>query len=44
MSMLTMAILLLALAAFAIMATEFGVDSREGSDDPRRSEYPIAIS
>jgi hypothetical protein len=43
MSMLMMSIFLLALAALAITATVFGVDSREGSDDSRRSPYPTGI-
>ena len=27
----------------AILAGPFGVDSREGSADPRRSPYPVGI-
>jgi hypothetical protein len=37
------ALFALALAALAVAATFFGVDSREGSDDPRRSTYPTGI-
>jgi len=32
------------LAAFAIMATGLGVDSRELSDDPHRPSYPVGIA
>ena len=43
MSMLMMSIFVLALTALAIIATVFGVDSREGSDDQRRGAYPTGI-
>jgi hypothetical protein len=43
MSMLMIAVFVLALAALAIVATVFGVDSREGSDDQRRSPYPTGM-
>jgi len=33
----------LVLAAIAFAAVMFGVDSRDGSDDPRRSPYPTGI-
>ena len=39
-----MSFFLLALAALAITAQVFGVDSREGSDDQRRGAYPTGIS
>jgi hypothetical protein len=32
------------LAIVAIVATEFGVDSRGFSDDPHRSPYPVGLS
>ena len=32
------------LAAFAVTANELGVDSRDGSDDPHRPNYPVGIS
>ena len=37
------AFFLLTLAALAVAATFFGVDSREGSDDQRRSPYPTGM-
>ena len=40
---ITIALFALALAALAVAAAVFGVDSREGSDDPRRSPYPTGI-
>lgn len=44
MELLTIAIIMLALAVFAILADELGVDSRDGSDDPHRPNYPVGIS
>ena len=32
------------LGAFATAASELGVDSREMSDDPHRSMYPVSIA
>ncbi|MDQ1324443.1 MAG: hypothetical protein QG587_1779 [Chloroflexota bacterium] len=32
------------LAAFAISASELGVDSRDQSDDPHRPNYPVGIA
>ena len=32
------------LGAFAALASEVGVDSRELSDDPHRSAYPVSLS
>jgi hypothetical protein len=32
------------LGAFAALASEVGVDSRELSDDPHRSTYPVSLS
>ena len=32
------------LGAFAALASEVGVDSRDLSDDPHRSVYPVALS
>jgi hypothetical protein len=32
------------LGAFDALATEVGVDSRELSDDPHRSTYPVSIN
>jgi hypothetical protein len=34
----------LILAAIGVASTGFGVDSRDGSDDPHRSSYPVGIS
>jgi hypothetical protein len=31
------------LAVFALAAVTWGVDSREGSTDPRRSRYPVGL-
>lgn len=33
----------ISLAAFAAASITWGVDSRDGSDDPRRSAYPVGI-
>jgi hypothetical protein len=38
------AIAVAALAAFAVLADRFGVDSRPESVDPRRPRYPVGIS
>lgn len=43
MELLFLAILALVLAAFAVIANEVGVDSRDGSDDPHRPSYPVGI-
>ena len=32
------------LGAFAALASEVGVDSRDLSDDPHRSMYPVSIN
>jgi hypothetical protein len=32
------------LGAFAALASEVGVDSRDISDDPHRSTYPVSLS
>lgn len=32
------------LGAFSALASEVGVDSRDLSDDPHRSKYPVSIS
>jgi hypothetical protein len=31
------------LSMFALLATELGVDSRDGSSDHRRSSYPVGL-
>jgi hypothetical protein len=33
----------IALAVFAAASITWGVDSRDGSDDPRRPAYPVGI-
>ncbi len=38
------AVIMLICAALAVLANGYGVDSRDGSDDPRRSPYPVGIS
>ena len=35
---------MIVLAAFATMANEIGVDSRDLSDDSRRPAYPVGIA
>jgi hypothetical protein len=37
-------VLLIALVILAVAALEVGVDSRDGSPDPRRSKYPVGLS
>ncbi len=44
MELLTIAIIMIILAAFATLANELGVDSREFSDDPHRPSYPVSIA
>ncbi len=44
MDLLLMVIAVFILGAFAAVASELGVDSRDISDDPHRSVYPVAIS
>ena len=40
---LIFAVLTAVLAAVGIASLKWGVDSRDGSDDPRRSLYPVGI-
>jgi len=35
---------LVVLTILAVVALEVGVDSRDGSSDPRRSNYPVGLS
>jgi hypothetical protein len=44
MELLLILIAMFILGAFATAATELGVDSREMSDDPHRSTYPVSIA
>jgi len=44
MELLLISLITLVLGAFAVTANELGVDSREGSDDPHRSPYPVGLS
>jgi hypothetical protein len=44
MELLLAAIALMMLAAFAVAASELGVDSRDGSDDPHRPNYPVGLA
>jgi hypothetical protein len=37
------AVLTAVLAAVGIASLKWGVDSRDGSVDPRRSQYPVGI-
>lgn len=32
------------LSVFALLSLAWGVDSRDGSADPRRPDYPVSIS
>lgn len=43
MDLLIVALIVLTIAALGAAALWIGVDSREGSDDPRRSSYPVGI-
>lgn len=44
MELLAFAIFTLILGALAVAANEYGVDSRDSSDDPHRSSYPVGIA
>jgi hypothetical protein len=44
MELLLIAIIILLLGAFAVTASEYGVDSRDLSDDPHRPSYPVGIN
>jgi hypothetical protein len=33
-----------AIVAFEVLAIRYGVDSRDGSNDPRRPQYPVGIN
>ena len=44
MELLIIALVMLALGAFAVTASELGVDSRDVSDDPHRPQYPVGIA
>jgi hypothetical protein len=44
MVLIAIALAVVLLAAFAITAAEYGVDSRDASDDPHRPSYPVGIS
>lgn len=44
MELLVISLFIVLLGAFAVGANEIGVDSRDGSDDPRRPSYPVGIS
>jgi hypothetical protein len=43
MELLLIFLAIVLLGTFAVTAIETGVDSREESDDPHRSSYPIGI-
>jgi len=40
---LLFAVLTAAIAAVGLVSLMWGVDSRDGSDDPRRPVYPVGI-
>jgi hypothetical protein len=44
MELLIIVIGMVVLAAFAAAANVLGVDSRELSDDPHRSSYPVSLA
>lgn len=44
MELLLIALLIVLLAVFAVTASEYGVDSRDGSDDPHRPNYPVGLA
>lgn len=44
MELLLIVIAMFLLGLFATAASELGVDSREMSDDPHRSKYPVSIA
>jgi uncharacterized protein (DUF1499 family) len=44
MELLLLALIAVILAAFAVTANELGVDSRDGSDDPHRPNYPVGLA
>jgi hypothetical protein len=44
MELLLIIIAMFILGAFATTASELGVDSRDLSDDPHRSMYPVSIA
>jgi len=44
MELLLIIIAMFILGAFATTANELGVDSRDLSDDPHRSIYPVSIA
>ena len=41
--MIALAALLIVLAVFASAANRWGVDSREESSDPRRTDFPVGL-
>jgi hypothetical protein len=43
-ALIIIAIAIAAVAAFEVLVVRYGVDSRDGSDDPRRSTYPVGIN
>ncbi|MEW6223101.1 MAG: hypothetical protein AB1627_00580 [Chloroflexota bacterium] len=43
MELLLLAVTILLLGAFAVTASEFGVDSRDGFDDPHHPSNPVGI-
>lgn len=44
MELLLIATITVIVALFSGLAVLYGVDSRDGSDDPRRPAYPVSIS
>jgi hypothetical protein len=44
MELLLLVLIAVVFAAFAATAIDFGVDSRDGSDDPHRPNYPVGLA
>jgi hypothetical protein len=44
MELLMLILIAVGFAAFAAAASDVGVDSRDGSDDPHRPNYPVGIA
>lgn len=44
MDLLLIAVIILLLGVFAVTACEYGVDSRDGSDDPHGPTFPVGLS
>ena len=43
MTLFVVLVTIVLLGAFAVMAAEYGVDSRDGADDPHGPSHPVGI-